>query len=367
MILVSILGDFSSSILPLFYNFKDKTTKHILVYDDFKRDVTKAKEIAKGLERFKQKYSYNFELIEYTLDEDSSDEINKCSEFIASQTKNQNDIYINTTDGFSTLTTLLNHNLMSDGVQFLAYDMFDNEYNLLNNKSLRKHKLQHNLNIQDHFLLKGYSTKHKEFKEFAHRHEKTIITLFEEYHHEFDSYTKLSRKKYKKVTNLPHGKIKKAFVSMGLEDMDAHNALLTGGLFEYYIYNLLKDLDYDDIEVGLVVSREINSSNVPNEFDILIMKNNHLHNIECKYRKMVNMNELIYKYTALSNIVDEDGTTIIILKNPIDYEKTNIYDGQAFTPLKRAALNNIVFKGGVHLNSKLFSIYIKSLLQLRED
>jgi len=338
MVLVSILGDFHSSILPIFYNFKDDITKHILIHDDFKRDVTKAKELLQGLERFKQKYNYTFELIEYTLDEDSYEDIDKCS---------------------------LNHNLMSKGAQFLAYDMYENDYNVLNTKNLTKYKILNNLNIEDHFLLKGYYTEAKEFKEFANTHEKIIKSIFEEQYEQFDSYVKLPRGRYKTVNHLPNGSIKRSFISLGLKDLDAHNSLLTGGLFEYYIYNLLKDLDYDDIEVGMIVSREYNHEKVPNEFDILIMKNNHLHTIECKYRNNVDMNELIYKYTALTNVVDEDGTTIIILKNPIHYENTDTYNKGSFTPLRRAALNNITFKGGVHLNSKLFSMYIKCLLDLR--
>lgn len=362
MVLVSVLGDFHSSILPIIYNFKDDISTHILIYDDFKRDVAKANEIKKGIKRFKKKYAYDYTLLEYIVNEDSYEALNDCSKFILSNSKFPEDIFINTTDGFSTLTTVLNHKLFDLGVNFLAYDMYDNEYNILNNESLTKYKLENNLNIQDHFLLKGYETEAKEFKSFAHTHEDTIKLIFEKYHDKFNKYVKLPREDKKLVINLPDGKIKELFIKLGLKDLPAHDALLTGGLFEYYIYNLLKDLEYDDIEVGLIVNRMSDESKVPNEFDILIMKNNHLHTIECKYRQYVNKNDLIYKYTALSNIIDEDGKTIIILKNPISIEENN-----SLASLKRASLSGITFKGGVHLNPKLFSTYIKVLLELRGD
>jgi len=38
MVLVSILGDFHSSILPIFFEFKHKLTHHIILHDDSKYD-----------------------------------------------------------------------------------------------------------------------------------------------------------------------------------------------------------------------------------------------------------------------------------------------------------------------------------------
>jgi hypothetical protein len=40
MTLISIIGDFHSSILPISYNFKEQMDKHIIVYDDAKCDIT---------------------------------------------------------------------------------------------------------------------------------------------------------------------------------------------------------------------------------------------------------------------------------------------------------------------------------------
>ena len=71
MILVSILGDFHSSILPIFYNFKDKISKHVLIHDDSKKDIQNAKNISKGIKKFIQKNNYLFLELNYKLDEDS--------------------------------------------------------------------------------------------------------------------------------------------------------------------------------------------------------------------------------------------------------------------------------------------------------
>jgi len=125
MILVSILGDFHSSILPIFYNFKDQITKHILVYDDSKRDMQNAKSISKGIKKFIKKNNYSFLELNYRLDEDSKEALDRCAKYILTLSAIPEDIYINTTDGYSTLTTILNHKLFKHGVNFLAYDMYE--------------------------------------------------------------------------------------------------------------------------------------------------------------------------------------------------------------------------------------------------
>jgi len=361
MILVSVLGDFHSSILPMFYDFKDNIKRHILIYDDFKRDVNRAKEIQKGLQEFKKKYNFSFKLDEYVVDEDSQEKLDLCAKFILSKTKKPQDLYINTTDGFSTLTTVLNQKLHEKNVNFIAYDMYDNEYNILNKNGIQKKKIKHNLNIRDHFLLKGYSVIGKEgLKAFADDHELTIKQLFEKYQGLYNKFLKLSYEVCPSVENMPQDMelLKNIFTKLGLGKLKKQDSFLTGGLFELYIYNLVKNLNYDDIEVGLTIERNYLNTPIPNEFDIFIMKNNHLHMIECKFLNVLEKTHLIYKYIALANIIDEDGSMIIVTKKNTS-KKENISVAE-----KRGRMNNIVFKSAVHKNPLLFNIQVKSLFGL---
>ena len=368
MVLVSILDDFDSSILPVFYNFKDEITKHLLVHDDSKRDRRKAKEIQKGLKVFRSKYGYRYKLDKYMVDEDSMDALDRCAKYIKKLSFKYTDIYINITGGFSTLSTILNHKLFKHGVNFISYDIYDNEYDIINNFGLTKHRVEKNLNITDHFLLKGYEVQKKEFKEFADKYEEDIRKLFEEEYPELEDYLRLPRNKYKSVKNLPDGTIKSRFLKLGLKKLPSHDTFLTGGLFELYIYNLIKDLDYDDIEVGILVTREAYKSSVRNEFDILIMKNNHLHMIECKYKNYDSgknkPDELIYKYAALSEVIDEDGKMVIVVKNELHKDSEKSYEENMTNYEKRGRLNNIFFKGAVHKKPALFSMHIKSIFNL---
>jgi hypothetical protein len=48
MTLVSILGDFHSSIFPISFKLKEKMTRHIIVYNNAKCDVEKAGHYLEG-------------------------------------------------------------------------------------------------------------------------------------------------------------------------------------------------------------------------------------------------------------------------------------------------------------------------------
>jgi hypothetical protein len=52
MTLVSIVGDFFSSVAPVFYEFKDSIDTHIIISDDSKRDDRLARKFEKGVNNY---------------------------------------------------------------------------------------------------------------------------------------------------------------------------------------------------------------------------------------------------------------------------------------------------------------------------
>jgi hypothetical protein len=368
MILVSILGDFHSSILPIFYNFKDKINTHVLINDDSKKDMQNAKNISKGIHKFIKKNNYSFLELNYKLDEDSKDALDRCAKYILALTSNPRDIYINTTDGYSTLTTILNHKLFKHGVNFLAYDMYDNQYNILNKDGLVTKNMDYNLNITNHFLLKGYKTEKSTLKEFAEKNKKNIKKIFEKMSDKYNDFIKLSPEIYPTIADLrgKHEDIQKIFLEIDTKfsTLSINNALLTGTLFECYVYLIVKNLDYDDIEIGMEVFKQYKNSYIRNEFDILIMKNNHLHMIECKFKNFIKVDELVYKYMALANTIDEDGKMAIVTKKPPHYDDSIDNHQTKGLSYKRGRLSNIYFYGNVHNNKTKFQKEIKELFEI---
>jgi hypothetical protein len=356
MTLVSIVGDFHSSILPLFYEYKDEMTQHILLYDNFSRDVRMAQQISSGIEGFCEKYKCSFQTKEYVLHDDSLESIAQCSKMLLSYVDKPEDLYINITDGFATITTILNHLLFKEKVNFLAYDMFDNSFTLINQSSFDKKQLKQKMSIQDHFLLKGFSVETSDIKKFAQQHQKLITLLIQKYHREYNKFLGVDPKSAKSIADLPeqHYLIRDIFTQYGFGAYNVKDPHLTGNIFESYIYNLIKDLDYDDIEVGFKVYEKYKNSRISNEFDILIMKDNHLHMIECKYLNRVKLEELIYKYTALSNILDDDGKILLVTKKAPLYSKAVDRHENKGLVYKRGILNNIKVLGDVKSDPQHF-------------
>jgi len=363
MILVSVIGDFHSSILPIFYNFHRQITKHILVYDDAKRDVRNSQNIKKGIDNFIRINNLTIEQLSYKVDEDSLDSLKRCADFLLDQSSNSQELYVNTTDGYSTLNSILNFVLYSHGVNFIAYDRYDNEYNLLNKEKLSKHKMMNNLNIKDHFILKGNKVLVTGDKNFALQHQSLIRKIFEEYAEDFTTFTQLSDIAYKIVDDIPESiQVKNIFQEMGLGKTHIKNSLLTGALFEYYVYLLLKNMDFDDIAVSVEVFRAYKNSEVKNEFDLLVMKNNHLHIIECKYRNKLKLEDLVYKYISLAKLVDEDGKIVLITKKEYPYTfEIEQHKSQGLIH-KRGKLDNIEIMGVIERNPLKFQLNIRTLL-----
>lgn len=361
MTLVSIVGDFHSSILPLFYEYKDEITQHILLYDNFSRDVRMAQQISSGIEGFCEKYKCDFTRREYILHDDSLDSLVQCSKKLLSYVDNPEDLYINITDGFATVTTVLNHLLFKEKVNFLAYDMFNNSYTFINQKMFEKRQIEKKMSIQDHFLLKGFGIETSAVKKFAHQHENLITLLIEQHYREYNKFLGVDPQSAKSIADLPeqHHLIRNVFTKYGFGSYTPKDPHLTGNIFESYIYNLIKDLDFDDIEVGFKVFEKYKNSLISNEFDILIMKDNHLHMIECKYLNRVKLEELIYKYTALSNILDDDGKILLVTKKRPLYSKAVDRHEHKGLVYKRGILNNIKVLGDVKSDPQHFVLAVK--------
>ena len=312
MTLVSIVGDFFSSVAPIFYEFKDKITHHIIISDDSKRDDRLARKFQRGTEEFIKKYNLNIKTFYYQIDEDSFESLDKSMRFILEKSKGK--IYINTTDGLSSINTFFSLKMLPEGAKIISYDMFDNEYHIVDMNGMRREKIKNSIPVLEHFLLKGVKIQSKGIKSFAEKYEKEIRELFERNHYEYRGFKYEFTTKNRMPSRRDFPNVYYLFDKMNLTnknfDRNILFQMLTGDMFEYYIYLLVKDLGFDDIEIGV----EIEDEGIINEFDLLLMKDNHLHIIECKHRgfKTLDLEDLIYKYATLRRVVDEDAKSIIV-------------------------------------------------------
>lgn len=366
MILVSILGDFQSSVLPVFYQFRHKIKKHIIIHDDFKCDTKEAENIIKGIKRFCDKHTLDIHNIIYKIDEDSKNDISKLGNFIKQHTTDINQLYINTTDGLSSINTLLTLHFIPLGANILSYDRYDNECNIISKDDMQTYLLDDVTSIQDHFLLKNLYVESIGDKDFALKHEEAIISLFENHHSEFKRFanhviqhTDPSFRGFDNIANILHT------MNIYRNDLKHNQTLITGGLFEYYIFLKLKELKYDDMEIGMIVKQYYNNTDfIPNEFDILIMKDNHLHMIECKYTNKIKLDQLVYKYMGLKNLIDDDGKIIMVTSHESQVPIEQLHNPLYNLPYKRAKANKMLLLDNPLKDIEKFITKVKDFCEL---
>jgi len=309
MTLVSILGDFHSSILPISYEFKKEITKHVVVYDDAHADIEKLKRISKGQKAFFDTLTKGSELYyEFSamqINEDSYEDISRCYERIISLEPDASNIYLNTTDGLSSVAILLSSRLLEVGGNIISYDRYDNTYNLHTKENMTHHHIKNNMDIKSHLLMKGYEIVNSISKDVISKRKDVVMKLTEN----LPAYKQFADQHQRKSSNQIFGndEYKRLLDSIGMLN---NTFYIQGTVFEEYIYHLIVDnFDFDDVWVQTSV---MFSEFVKNEFDILMIKDNHLHTIECKFKKNLDGKPMVYMMSLLMDYLDDDGKAMIL-------------------------------------------------------
>jgi len=348
MILISILGDFHSSILPMFFEFKERLAHHIILHDDSNHDTNETKKLIKAQENFIKQYKddkgINYKLSTIIVHEDDYNSINQAYKKIIKKAKTPQDIYLNTTDGLSSLSVILSHKFLKFGSNIISYDRFANTYNLHTPNTITTHKIKNSLDIKNHLKLKGYKLLNFTNKYTLKSRKEYILKLTSNLK-EFKNYTKLY-KEYKKTK----GKYSKLLAKIDKQDIN----FVKGGVFEEYIYWLIKDnIKVDDIMTGVHIEFD---KDMQNELDILFIKDNHLHTIECKFTDNFKTNEYLYKVDSIMSFLDDDGKGMILT---IGDKKLG------FQNKARAKYSDIDFYSTKNFNEQRFLDEIKMFFNLK--
>lgn len=304
MILISIFGDFHSSIIPISYEFREKIDRHIIVYDDAHGDVSAAKRLIAGQKFFLESGGASYEIEEICIEEDEFSSLLRCVEHIKSMADCYEDIYLNVTDGLSSVALVLTSYLLPLGAKAIAYDRYANTYNLHTAKGMSKKEIRKGMDIRTHLIMKGYTILSAPKKERLNEKKEHILALTKDLVRYKDFADRVGKEGYKNVQG--YDDFKAHFQAMS----DMRLQFIQGTVFEEYIYHLIKDnFDFDDVCMGIKVRFE---EEVENEFDILMIKQNHLHTIECKLVNNLNGEHYVYKTELIKEYLDDDGKAMIL-------------------------------------------------------
>ena len=306
MTLISIIGDFSSSILPISYAFREQIRRHIIVYDEAKCDMANAKRIVRGQREFLNSHQgVSYSVQQYKIDEDSYESILGCLAFATEDTEPAEDVYLNSTDGLSSVAIVLASKLLHAGANVLAYDRYTNSYNLHTCHDMHTKRIMECMDIKTHLQLKGYTLlKATDPKEMQERKE-GVMALCQNLQG-FKSFTsKLQHRSINKIEG--YDRYKQLLKNIGKYN---ETTFIQGTVFEEYIYHLIVDhFDFDDVMTGVLIEVE---EGVQNELDILMIKDNHLHTIECKLVNGLNGEHFVYKTDLVMEYLDDDGKAMIL-------------------------------------------------------
>ncbi|OCL85431.1 Card1-like endonuclease domain-containing protein [Arcobacter porcinus] len=317
MVLVSLLGIHDSSIYPILMEYKDKISKHIIIHDDSRYETNMLLKVLEAQNKFKEFYSIDYQINTIKIDEDCYDSIIKCYEKIVSLANNDfENIYFNATDGLVSSTIILSDKLLNKGAKFFAYDIFDNGYNIVTKNSLEKKHIKNNKDILTHFILKGYEMLSMGSKIEAYGRKDIVMEICEDLDKYQDFAFSVQNRNYYDIDGFTE--IKSLLKQI---DKIEDTMYIQGTLFEEYIYWLIVDnFDFDHVMFNVKVEFR---PMLQNEFDILMMKDNHLHVIECKLRKSIPGEDYVYKLDSLIDYLDDDGKGMILLVGAENERVTN--------------------------------------------
>ncbi len=352
MILITVINQDLYALIPIIYEFKNQTTQHILIYDD--KEMANCQKLESYLKSIEQR------VVTLEVDEDTKEDMLKIQTYL--DTFETEKLYLNATESDISLIVVISGFILNHGGKVLAYDKFENSYNIIDTKGFSNHKIQNSMNIDDFILSLDYKIiKEVDTREIL-KQKKELNLLFGDFNIMFRITNFLRRNK---LHEIKHSYPNHIIALKKLDVIDSQNRLLKdtsyfGKLFEDFIYLNVIKYDFDDIKVGVEIVFDTHDDEmVKNEFDILAIKDNHIYTIECKLGDNLNAQDVIYKSDSLLGYFGDDSKNMIINIHPDSINKPH-KPNYSFTKNAklRAVTNNVDIYNSYNFGTKKFCMKI---------
>ena len=317
------MGEDISRIIPVLYAFKDQIKHHVLLCDDEPLNYERAKTLQKGMRYFSAKHNLGWYTQIASTNEDSASQI----ELVAKkQFEYEGDIWLNATDGYPAMSIVLSDLVRKEGGKVLSYDHFDNDLHIIEpDGTMTTEPLKSKIDIESYLTLLDYKILTGQTKTELQKRKRSIFELYDK--------VSLFKKVRQSLVAESLGQKDNFDRSMStdilnsLEDLKIVNSkhklikseqkTLQGDLFEEYVFWLCEALNPDDIMMGVKIDFDDEElephydRRVINEFDILMMHNNRIYTVECKFSKKLEGLEIIFKYDAIIDYFGKASKAII--------------------------------------------------------
>ncbi|MGM0532942.1 MAG: Card1-like endonuclease domain-containing protein, partial [Campylobacterota bacterium] len=287
MYFISAINSRYYSSFALLYQYRRQIDTHFLICSSDKETLQYAHSFLQTQKQMRDEGEIGYKTLLYPYDPDSFSSVQECFESIANVCSHAYDrIYLDGSGLFAPVLAQISAKILPKGGRVLGYDEYDNKVHILSHSALFIREGIESLDIKNHLRYKGYRIlgHYKKYDLFSRK--RTVLKLardlseFKQFAKHFPSFDKQRFARFNSILQ-----------DMDLDDVNATN-YVRGVVFEEYIFHLIYDhLDVDDIMCGVTVEFETGHIN---EFDILLMKNNHLHAIECKFANNLNIENSVY-------------------------------------------------------------------------
>jgi len=377
--LLSIVGEDISRIIPVLYAYKDQIKHHVLLCDDEPANHERAKTLQKGMQHFSAQHNLGWYTQIASTNEDSASQI----ELVAKkQFEYEGDIWLNATDGYPAMSIVLSDFIRKEGGKVLSYDHFDNDLHVIEpDGSMTTAPLGSKLDIESFLTLLDYKILTKQTKSQLQNRKKYIFELYDKVSlfqkvrqslvaeslgqkDDFDrsmSTEILNSLQHLNIVNTNHKLIK------------SEQKTIQGDLFEEYVFWLCEALNPDDIMMGVRIDFDDEhhepryERRVINEFDILMMHNNRIYTVECKFSKQLEGLEIIFKYDAIIDYFGKASKAVIanISSKPKEpYIGTKSSSNFKHSTLRRARLAGVSVYHETQLNPIKFQNLIRNFFHI---
>ena len=359
MTLISIYSNKNIfELIPIIYEFKEQIKRHYIVCDEV--DKKEAQKFKKNIKNLLKRYNLKFKNTLLSLDEDSKSDFDRVVQTIQSKS-----LYLNASNADSSLLVLFSHFVLQKDGFVVAYDKFENSYNLISKKSFLNHSIKHSMRLNDFFTLLGYQVeKSQKIKKIIKKKE-ALKTLFSDFESLF-----FIRRNYNSLHTLSSFYKEQLQALVELKFIDKNYKVLKqnnmfGFLFEEFIALELMQYNFDDIKVGTkLIFKSANEQELKNEFDIIAIKDNHIYTFECKFGSQKNLDpqDVVYKSDSLLSNFGEDAKALIINIHP---NYNNSYNFNRSSKL-RANYNNIYIYNAFSFNKERFQNILLDFFRVKK-
>jgi len=318
MKLVSIVGDDISRLVPVIYAYRKQITEHILVCD--RTSVSHAQRLARGLKRL-AKHTSTLSWRVRVEQIDASDLLG-VAPALRGSIGTFLDVTLVITDAYVMLALLLGEAVHAEGGEVISYDPFSNKLHFFDaGHKLSCTKLAPRLHLEQFLILMGYKILSQQTRETLAHRRVHIERLYTDPHR----FKRLRLALLRGEEGFNYKPYKDLLDTLDALDITHRGKLrrgqdkaLAGDLFEEYVFWLCEGLGMDDIAMGVQIDFDASTLHpqdkyhISNEFDILIMHQNRIYTIECKYAKHLDGLEYVYKYDAIIDYFGDTAKAIIL-------------------------------------------------------